>query len=40
MASRAEIVQAASTIFDSYDSDDSGSLDVKEFKKGIKEVFH
>ena len=27
------------SLFDSYDADNSGSLDVKEFKKIIKEVW-
>lgn len=30
----------ASKLFDSYDADDSGYLDTKEFKKVLKEVLH
>jgi Ca2+-binding EF-hand superfamily protein len=40
MASREHIVEMAIQIFDSYDEDNSGSLETKEFKKVIKEVFH
>lgn len=39
MATRTETVELAMSIFDSYDADNSGSLDVKEFKKIIKEVW-
>jgi Ca2+-binding EF-hand superfamily protein len=30
----------AALLFDSYDADNSGFLDVKEFKKCLKEVLH
>jgi Ca2+-binding EF-hand superfamily protein len=30
----------ATQIFDSYDEDNSGSLETKEFKKVLKEVLH
>jgi len=33
MVSKADIVQMAFNLFDSYDTDNSGFLDVKEFKK-------
>ena len=40
MASRDEIVSMAVNLFDSYDTDNSGFLDSKEFKKVLKEVIH
>jgi Ca2+-binding EF-hand superfamily protein len=33
-------VQLAALLFDSYDADNSGFLDVKEFKKCLKEILH
>lgn len=39
MATRTETVELAMALFDTYDVDGSGSLDTKEFKKIIKEVF-
>jgi Ca2+-binding EF-hand superfamily protein len=30
----------AALLFDSYDADNSGFLDVKEFKKCLKEILH
>jgi Ca2+-binding EF-hand superfamily protein len=30
----------ALSLFDSYDADNSGFLDVKEFKKCLKEILH
>lgn len=39
MVSKADIVQMAYNLFDSYDSDNSGYLDVKEFKIVMKQVF-
>jgi len=40
MVSKADMVEMAYKIFDSYDTDNSGFLDVKEFKKVLTEVFH
>ncbi len=40
MATRTETVELAMSLFDNYDVDNSGYLDVKEFKKIIKEVWH
>jgi Ca2+-binding EF-hand superfamily protein len=40
MASREQIVELSLHLFESYDLDDSGFLDAKEFKKVIKEVVH
>ena len=39
MATRTETIELAMNLFDSYDADNSGHLDVKEFKKIIKEVW-
>ena len=39
MVSKADIVQMAYNLFDSYDSDKSGFLDIKEFKIVMKQVF-
>ena len=40
MVSRADMVTMAYNLFDSYDEDNSGFLDSKEFKKVMREVFH
>ena len=39
MVSRADIVQMAYNLFDSYDTNHSGFLDVSEFKILMKQVF-
>lgn len=36
MVSKAEIVEMSSKLFDSYDADNSGFLDPKEFKTVIR----
>lgn len=40
MANKAQITEMALSLFDSYDADSSGALDVKEYKIIIKEVLH
>lgn len=40
MASKAQIVELALNLFDSYDNDGSGYLDTAEFKKVAKEILH
>jgi Ca2+-binding EF-hand superfamily protein len=40
MANKAQITEMALSLFDSYDADSSGYLDVKEYKTIVKEVLH
>ena len=40
MVSKADIAQMAFNLFDSYDKDNSGYLDQKEFRIIMTEVFH
>ena len=40
MVSKADIAQMASNLFDSYDKDNSGYLEPKEFKTVLTELFH
>lgn len=40
MVSKADMVEMAYKLFDSYDKDNSGYLEPKEFKTVMTEVFH
>lgn len=40
MVSKADMVQMAYSLFDSYDHDGSGYLEPAEFRKVMTEVFH